>query len=262
MASETARRRVEMIGAHFFAVDHIPATATHLFPLNCSGGLTSIKRRCDNTMHFARQNLKSQGCYMRPATTEQDCIDQSSLTFKSTQSKQDLSSEPVTTPMFSQPASINSIAPKVRNIQYADGDYMLPSLQPPKFSRIIERDVPMKFSHRNNTRATKRPGLQKKLSPRMDVAESGGKYVLLIELPGISIDDIRVEVHNTTLTVQTINGKTAACYFNGCSNSSYYKKEILEGPFEIKWPLPCGVNPDSVSAEFLDGLLRITITKL
>ncbi|KAF5761924.1 putative alpha crystallin/Hsp20 domain, HSP20-like chaperone [Helianthus annuus] len=262
MASETARRRVEMIGAHFSAVDHISATAVapHLFPLNCSGGLASIKRRCDNTMHFARQNLKSQGCYMRPASTEQDCVDQSSLTSKSTHSQQDLSSELVTTPMFSQPASINSNPPKVRNIQYAVDDYMSPSLQPPKYSRIT--DVPMKFSHKNNTHATKRLGLEKTRSPRMNIAESVGKYILLIELPGISIDDIRVEVDNTTLTVRTTNGKTAACYFNGCTNSSYYKKEILEGPFEIKWPLPCGVNPDSVSAEFLDGLLRITITKL
>ncbi|KAJ0462087.1 putative alpha crystallin/Hsp20 domain, HSP20-like chaperone [Helianthus annuus] len=236
MASETARRRVEMIGAHFSAVDHISSTAVapHLFPLNCSGGLASIKRRCDNTMHFARQNLKSQGCYMRPASTEQDCVDQSSLTSKSTHSQQDLSSELVTTPMFSQP--------------------------PPKYSRIT--DVPMKFSHKNTSHATKRLGLEKTRSPRMNIAESVGKYILLIELPGISIDDIRVEVDNTTLTVRTTNGKTAACYFNGCTNSSYYKKEILEGPFEIKWPLPCGVNPDSVSAEFLDGLLRITITKL
>lgn len=31
-------------------------------------------------------------------------------------------------------------------------------------------------------------------SPRMDVAESGRNYVLLVELPGVSIHDIRVEV--------------------------------------------------------------------
>ena len=264
MASETARRRVEMIGAHFAAADSISAAAvaTHVFPLNCSGGLTSIKRRCDNTMHFARQDSKSQGCFMRPTSPKQDCVDQSSLTLKSTHAQKDLSSELVTTPMFSQPASVNSDVPKVRNIQYVDSDYTSPSLQPPAFSRTIERDLLLKFNPSNNTRAAKHRGLGKRPSPRVDIAESGGKYVLLMELPGVSIDEIRVEVDNTTLTVQTTNGKTTTCYLSDCANSSYYKKEILEGPFEVKWPLPRGVNPDSVSAEFSDGLLRVTIAKL
>jgi len=31
-------------------------------------------------------------------------------------------------------------------------------------------------------------------SPRMDVAESEGKYVIMVEVPGVSIGDIRVEV--------------------------------------------------------------------
>ncbi|XP_076946860.1 uncharacterized protein LOC143618605 [Bidens hawaiensis] len=197
MASETARRRVETIGAHFSAADNI--SATRLFPLNCSGGLTTIKRRCNNTMHFARQDSKSQGSFMKPTSAQQDSFDQSSLPFKSTLSQQDLSSELVTTPLFSQPASINSNPPKVRNIQYDVGDYVSPSLQPPKFSRTtLERNVPMRLSHNSNTHAAKRLGLEKKLSPRMDVVESGGKYFVLIELPGIRIDDIRVEVDNTT----------------------------------------------------------------
>lgn len=31
-------------------------------------------------------------------------------------------------------------------------------------------------------------------SPRMDVAESESKYVITVEVPGVSISDIRVEV--------------------------------------------------------------------
>ncbi|KAD4982894.1 hypothetical protein E3N88_19565 [Mikania micrantha] len=189
MANETARRRVEMIGAHFSAADHVSATAVagHVFHLNCSSGLNSIKRRCDNAMHFARQDSKSQGCFMRPTSTKQ-----------STHSQKDMSSELAATPLFSQPASTNLDVPKVRNVQYDVSDYMSPSLQPPAFSRTIERDVPLKFSQKNKTHATERLGLEKNLSPRMDIIESGGKYVLLIELPGVSIDEIRVEVDNTT----------------------------------------------------------------
>ena len=32
-------------------------------------------------------------------------------------------------------------------------------------------------------------------SPRMDVVESGVNYVLTIEIPGVNVDDIRVEIH-------------------------------------------------------------------
>lgn len=32
-------------------------------------------------------------------------------------------------------------------------------------------------------------------SPRMDVAESGKRYVLTVEIPGVSAKDIKVEVN-------------------------------------------------------------------
>ncbi|GKB75465.1 retrotransposon protein, putative, ty1-copia subclass [Tanacetum coccineum] len=228
---------------------------------NCSGGLSSINTRRDNSMHFARQDSRSQGFFMRPVSAEKDSIDQSNGSFRSTRSHKQASSELVT-PLFSQPASINSNVPKVRNIHYV-GDYDLPSLQPPKFSRTTtEKVVPMECRPDNNKHTTKHIGLEKKRSPRIEVAESRGKYLLQIELPGISISDIRVEVHNTTLTVQTTKGRTTAYSLSDHTSSSYYKRDVLEEPFEITWPLPFDVNPDSVSAEFLDGLLCITITKL
>ncbi|PWA94898.1 Alpha crystallin/Hsp20 domain-containing protein [Artemisia annua] len=260
----TARRRLEMISGHFPAVaDNISATAvaTHVFPLNCSGGLSSVNTRRDNSMHFARQDSRSQGFFMRPGSAEKDSIDQSNGSLKSTRSHKQASSELVM-PMFSQPASINSNVPKIRNIHYVD-DYKLPSLQPPKFSRTAtEKVVPMECRPENNKHTTNHIGLEKKRSPRMEFAEFRGKYLLQIELPGISIGDIRVEVDNTTLTVRTTKGRTTAYSLSDRTSSSYYKSDVLEEPFEITWPLPFDVNPDSASAEFLDGLLRITITKL
>ncbi|KAI3708059.1 hypothetical protein L2E82_37087 [Cichorium intybus] len=117
----------------------------------------------------------------------------------------------------------------------------LPSSQPPKFARTtVETDVPMKFIPYNNTHATKR--VERKQSPRMDVAESGGKYILLIEFPGVSKDGIR--------SVQITKGRTVVCSLSDGTRSAYHKREILEGPFEAMWPLPFDVNSDSVSAEF------------
>lgn len=254
----TARRRVETISGHFSAVADT-AVATHVFPLNCSGGLSTINTRRDNSMHFARQDSRSQGPFMRPVSSKKDSIDQTNGSFQSTRSQQ--ASSELVTPLFSQPASINSNVPKVRNIHYV-GDYELPSLQPPKYSRTTDKVVPMECRPENNKLTTKHIGLEKKRSPRMEFAEFRGKYLLQIELPGISISDIRVEVDNTTLTVKTTKGRTTAYSLTDRTSSSYNKMDVLEEPFEFTWPLPFDVNPDSVSAEFVDGLLRITITKL
>ncbi|OIW02862.1 hypothetical protein TanjilG_29638 [Lupinus angustifolius] len=101
-------------------------------------------------------------------------------------------------------------------------------------------------------------------SPRMDVAESEGKYVITVEVPGVNTSDIRVEVDDQKLSVKgsrstrswTVEGRPNA------SVSSYHKREILYGPYEVAWPLPTGANKESVSAELLDGFLHIIIPKL
>ncbi|KAK7262519.1 hypothetical protein RJT34_30093 [Clitoria ternatea] len=90
-------------------------------------------------------------------------------------------------------------------------------------------------------------------SPRMDVAESEAKYVITVEVPGVRISDISVEVDDQKLCVKG-RRSTSSWTIEGCPNasfSSYHKREILYGPYEVVWPLPAGANKDTVSAEFL-----------
>lgn len=54
----------------------------------------------------------------------------------------------------------------------------------------------------------------------------------------------------------TVSGRRLSQYWKmvGGSNdsiSTYHKREILQGPYQVVWPLPADVNKDSVSAEFL-----------
>ncbi|XP_058760303.1 uncharacterized protein LOC131633622, partial [Vicia villosa] len=102
-------------------------------------------------------------------------------------------------------------------------------------------------------------------SPRLDVAKSKDNYVIRVEVPGASVDDIRVEVDDQKLSIKgrrsSSSWKVAGCP-NGCAVSSYLKREIPYGPFEVVWPLPIGVNKDNISAEFLDGFLQIIVPKV
>ncbi|PPD94202.1 hypothetical protein GOBAR_DD08782 [Gossypium barbadense] len=93
-----------------------------------------------------------------------------------------------------------------------------------------------------------------KWSPKMDVAESGHNYIMMVEVPGVSIGDIRVEVDDQNLTVRGKRSSHCWKLAADCSDgsiSAYHKREISQGPYQVVWPLPANVNRDSVSAEFL-----------
>ncbi|XP_009779651.2 uncharacterized protein [Nicotiana sylvestris] len=160
-------------------------------------------------------------------------------------------------PMYSRPTN--------KEFQYvAQGcKYNQTAAEAPKLSRpstgINEKSRSQLKERRN--------GLQSNGSewcPRMDVAESGCMYIVLIELPGVNINDIKVEISDKSLIVsgnRSTQWSKVATYSNG-SVSSYHKREIVQGPYRVFWPLPTNANKDSVSAEFVDGLLQITIPKL
>lgn len=248
-----------MIAAHFAATDDLSAAATHVFPLNCSGSLNSIIQRRDNRLCFARQESSSQACFMRQVSTEQGCSAQSAVPLTCTDSR----NESVEAPRFSRPASLRHNLPNVGYFQPTLHDCKSPCPQPPNFARPTrEINGQKQFSSKKKINGFVGHGFE--WSPRMDVAESGESYVITVELPGVSISDIRVEVNDENLTVtgdcSTRWWKVASCSRDKIS--AYHKREILQGPYQVVWPLPVNANKDSVSAEFLDGFLRITIPKL
>ncbi|KAI9382487.1 hypothetical protein POPTR_014G141500v4 [Populus trichocarpa] len=282
MDSEAVRRRMNMIVAHFAPTisDDISSPA-HLLPLNCSGSLNSVIRRCDNRMYFARQGSASQACFMRIQQQgsslvflKSNCACQQGSSEKGLQSSASSETEwscnaeliKDEAPLFSRPTKMK---PNLPNVE--------PTLTPAKYCQSTMSALP-KFA-RPNRRTINRNGqlqFEKKIyssesngierSPKMDVVESGVNYVLKLEIPGVNVSDIRVEIHGQNLKVSG-KGSTQCCKMasGGCSSDSilrYHKREIVEGPYEIVWQLPLDGNKDSVSAEFLNGLLQVTVPKM
>nr|XP_010323663.1 uncharacterized protein LOC101259555 isoform X1 [Solanum lycopersicum] len=227
MESQIVRRRVNMITAHLTAHDDISASATHLFPMSCSSSLNSaIPRRYDNRMNYARQSSSSQACFMR--TSEQGSCTESTAAFKASDYAKK-SSRAFEGPMFSRPAN---------NCKHNGTVEEAPKFARPRF-QLKER--------RNELESN-----GSEWSPKMDVAESGSMYVVSIELPGVNINDIKVEVSHKSLIVSG-NRSTqckVASYLNGLV-SAYHKKEIVQGPYRVFWPLPSNANKNRVSAEFV-----------
>ncbi|XP_061370435.1 uncharacterized protein LOC133313120 [Gastrolobium bilobum] len=260
MESELVRRRINLIAAHFAPTDEI--STTHLLPMNCSGSLNSVLRRCDNKVYFARQTSASLGFFMRQTSVEEG----GSASFIAPKTHGAASERPSNArePCFAKPARkesafSNSVNQRMNQVQGCD----FSKLEPPAFARPSTQ-----IGRGDQLHAEKKISYSEiggiEWSPRMDVVESESKYIITVEVPGVSISDIRVEVDDKKLSVKG-RRSTSSLTVAGCPNasfSSYHKREILYGPYEVIWPLPAGVNKDRISAEFLDGFLQIIIPKV
>lgn len=92
--------------------------------------------------------------------------------------------------------------------------------------------------------------------PAMDLVETDDHYVLRADLPGLSDDDVNVELQDNVLTV---SGERRTEHQD--RQEGYYRLERAFGGFSRSLTLPEGVDPDGVQAHFDRGVLEISIPK-
>jgi len=89
-------------------------------------------------------------------------------------------------------------------------------------------------------------------SPRVETFERDGKLHVSADLPGLSKDDVRIEVLENNLTIEGERRHEQRDEREGWSERSY-------GHFFRSIPLPEGINPDTAKASFNDGVLEIVL---
>jgi HSP20 family protein len=92
--------------------------------------------------------------------------------------------------------------------------------------------------------------------PAMDLLESGDDFVLRADLPGMSEEDVNIELEDSTLT---ISGERKAEHEG--EGDGFYRVERATGSFSRSLTLPKGVDPESVNARFDRGVLEVRIPK-
>jgi HSP20 family protein len=91
-------------------------------------------------------------------------------------------------------------------------------------------------------------------SPRVDVLVRAGQFVVRADLPGLSKEDVKVEVSDNLLTIQgerkqeKHEEREGYCY-NECSYGSFYRAI----------PLPEGIDASQATADFRKGVLEVTM---
>jgi HSP20 family protein len=81
--------------------------------------------------------------------------------------------------------------------------------------------------------------------PAMDLVESGDEFVLRADLPGLTEEDVNIEVEDSVLTV---SGERKSAHEE--RKDGYYRVERASGRFSRSLTLPEGVDPESVHASF------------
>ncbi len=93
--------------------------------------------------------------------------------------------------------------------------------------------------------------------PVADVFETPGEYLVELELPGLAREDVVVQAQGDELVVR---GERRCCPPG--RPESFHRLERRHGPFARGFRFGQQLDPEGMTAELSDGLLRIRLPKL
>jgi HSP20 family protein len=92
--------------------------------------------------------------------------------------------------------------------------------------------------------------------PAADVTVSDGDLVLTVDLPGLTSDDLTIELADGYLSVR---GERRRPELLQGSRRAHAERGF--GRFERRLRLPDGVDPDRITASMVDGVLSLIVPK-
>lgn len=94
-------------------------------------------------------------------------------------------------------------------------------------------------------------------TPKIDVMQKGGDIVVKAELPGVTDEDIEIDVAEDSITISGEKKEEKEI-----KKEDYYHKESFLGSFSRTVMLPAQVKADKAVAEFKNGVLVVTLPKM
>ena len=92
--------------------------------------------------------------------------------------------------------------------------------------------------------------------PAMDLVETEEHFVLKADLPGMTENDVNIELENNVLTV---SGERKTEHEE--KHEGYFRLERSAGAFSRSLTLPEGIDADAIAATFDNGVLEVRIPK-
>jgi HSP20 family protein len=96
-------------------------------------------------------------------------------------------------------------------------------------------------------------------TPAVEISETNDELTITAELPGIDADEVHVMLDGDVLTIR---GEKKSERREGDENTQYYLVERSYGVFQRSFTLPSTVDPESIAAEFNNGVLTVHLKKM
>jgi len=93
-------------------------------------------------------------------------------------------------------------------------------------------------------------------SPAVDIYETPETIIMKADLPGLSREDIEIQIGDNTLTLR---GERR--FAKDVQQENYLRIERAYGAFQRNFTLPATVQQEKIRAIFRDGVLELTLPK-
>lgn len=93
-------------------------------------------------------------------------------------------------------------------------------------------------------------------TPRTNVAESESQFEISMELPGLTTDDVQLEVEDGCLVVSGEHKNETEA-----EGKTYHRVERRYGTFRRVVRIPDNVDQERIDANFQNGILTVTLPK-
>ena len=93
--------------------------------------------------------------------------------------------------------------------------------------------------------------------PKVNTRETEENYHIEVELPGVKKEDVDIKIDGNVLTIAGERNVKEEV-----KDEDYHKIESRYGLFSRSFTLPERVDTSNIEAEFINGILEITIPKL
>jgi HSP20 family protein len=90
----------------------------------------------------------------------------------------------------------------------------------------------------------------------VDIHETADFLILKAELPGISAQDINIEIKDNTLVLQGERKSEAEV-----EEGQYHRTERMYGTFHRSFLLPTTIDQERAQANYKDGVLEVRLPK-
>jgi HSP20 family protein len=94
------------------------------------------------------------------------------------------------------------------------------------------------------------------IMPPINIKEEGHRYVVEVELPGLDIDDLDIQVYGNSITIRAERKNEEER-----KGDHFHIVERRYGSFHRSFTLPEHIHPQEVEAEHRNGILYISVPK-